>query len=84
MREKDEMKTITPNRISVIAGVFMVLMVNAGSAWANTPGLPIQGTDVATTWDSLYNFLTGLSVFFFILIVGAMLFLFGSIGLALG
>ena len=39
-------------------------------AFAGT--LPIQGTDVAVSWDSLYNFLVWLSVFFFVLVVGAM------------
>jgi cytochrome c oxidase subunit 2 len=34
--------------------------------------LPLQGTDVAVRWDGLYNFLVWLSVFFFILVVGAM------------
>lgn len=36
--------------------------------------LPIQGTDVAGSWDSLYNFLFWLSVFFFILVIGAMVY----------
>jgi cytochrome c oxidase subunit 2 len=36
--------------------------------------LPIQGTIVAGQWDDLYGFLVWLSVFFFILIVGAMLY----------
>jgi cytochrome c oxidase subunit 2 len=40
-------------------------------AYAGT--LPIQGTDVAVKWDMLYDFLVGLSVFFFVLIVGAMI-----------
>ena len=39
-------------------------------AFAGT--LPIQGTDVAIHWDLLYNFLVGLSVVFFVLVVGAM------------
>jgi cytochrome c oxidase subunit II len=37
-------------------------------------GLPLQGSDVAVAWDSLYWFLFWLSVFFFILIVGGMLY----------
>ncbi len=37
--------------------------------------VPIQGTSVATHWDSLYSFLVWLSVFFFILVVGGMLYL---------
>lgn len=36
--------------------------------------LPLQGTDVAARWDSLYNFLVWLSVFFFILVVGGMIY----------
>ncbi len=32
---------------------------------------PIQGSDVAVAWDGLYDFLVYLSIFFFILIVGA-------------
>ena len=36
--------------------------------------VPLQGTEVAARWDSLYSFLVGLSVFFFILVVGAMLY----------
>ncbi len=37
-------------------------------------GLPSQGTDVAVIWDHLYLFLLWLSVFFFILVVGGMLY----------
>ncbi len=36
--------------------------------------VPIQGTVVAARWDSLYDFLMGLSAFFFLLVVGAMLY----------
>ena len=35
--------------------------------------LPIAATDIAVQWDSLYNFLIWLSVFFFVLVVGAMI-----------
>ncbi|MFZ9594925.1 MAG: cytochrome c oxidase subunit II [Bdellovibrionia bacterium] len=35
--------------------------------------VPLQGTDIAVKWDSLYNFLVGLSIFFFILVIGGML-----------
>ena len=37
-------------------------------------GLPTQGSDVAVVWDNLYNFLVWMSVFFFVLVVGAMLY----------
>lgn len=36
-------------------------------------GIPLQGTDVAARWDHLYIFLILLSVFFFVLVVGAMI-----------
>lgn len=36
--------------------------------------VPLQGTEVAARWDSLYSFLLGLSVFFFVLVVGAMFY----------
>ena len=35
--------------------------------------LPIAATDAAVRWDSLYDFLVGLSVFFFVLVIGAMI-----------
>jgi cytochrome c oxidase subunit 2 len=41
-------------------------------AFAGT--LPIQGTDIAAKWDTLYYFLVGISVFFFVLVVGAMIY----------
>ena len=36
--------------------------------------LPIQGTEVAVKWDALYIFLVILSLFFFVLVVGAMVY----------
>src|SRR4051812_12960861 len=36
--------------------------------------IPLQGSEIAARWDSLYNFLVYLSVFFFVLVVGAMLY----------
>ncbi len=45
-------------------------MFNA--AFAGT--IPLQGSEIAARWDSLYNFLIWLSVFFFILVVGAMVY----------
>lgn len=41
-------------------------------AFAGT--LPLQATEVASKWDVLYNFLVSISVFFFILVVGGMIF----------
>ena len=38
-------------------------------------GLPLAASDVARSWDSLWNFVLGASIFFFILIVGGMLYL---------
>lgn len=37
-------------------------------------GLPLQGSDVAVMWDTLYWFLFWLSVFFFVLVIGGMLY----------
>ena len=34
--------------------------------------LPIDGTDIAARWDILYYFLVAISIFFFVLVVGAM------------
>jgi cytochrome c oxidase subunit 2 len=36
--------------------------------------LPLVATDVAGQWDTLYKFLVWISVFFFVLVVGAMLY----------
>jgi cytochrome c oxidase subunit 2 len=36
--------------------------------------IPLAGTEVAARWDHLYGFLIGLSVFFFVLVCGAMLY----------
>lgn len=41
-------------------------------AFAGT--VPIAGTAVAARWDGLWNFLLGLSAFFFVLVVGAMIY----------
>ncbi len=35
---------------------------------------PLQGSDIAVQWDSLYNFLVWLSIFFFVLVVGGMIY----------
>jgi cytochrome c oxidase subunit 2 len=46
-----------------------------GKAYAKAGwGLPLQGTDVAVIWDHLYWFLFWMSVFFFILVVGGMVY----------
>lgn len=37
-------------------------------------GLPLVGSDVARHWDMLYHFLTWLSIVFFIIVVGAMIY----------
>ncbi|MCM2324749.1 MAG: hypothetical protein NDJ90_15930, partial [Oligoflexia bacterium] len=36
--------------------------------------LPPQASELAGSWDSLYNFLVWLSVFFFVLVVGGMIY----------
>lgn len=36
--------------------------------------IPIQGSEVAPYWDGLYGFLVWLSVFFFVLVVGGMIY----------
>jgi cytochrome c oxidase subunit 2 len=36
--------------------------------------LPIAATDAAVSWDALYNFLIWISIFFFVLVVGAMIY----------
>jgi cytochrome c oxidase subunit 2 len=41
-------------------------------AYAGT--LPLQGTEIAAQWDSLYWFMVALSVFFFVLVVGGMIY----------
>ncbi len=42
-------------------------------AWAGG-SLPLQGSTLASSWDHLYLFLVWISVFFFILVVGAMIY----------
>jgi len=37
-------------------------------------GLPLQGSDVAVAWDSLYWFLFWISALFFVLVVGGMIY----------
>jgi cytochrome c oxidase subunit 2 len=36
--------------------------------------IPLQGSEIAVRWDSLYHFLVNISIFFFVLVVGAMLY----------
>lgn len=45
-----------------------------GKMYSKGWGLPIQGSDVAVMWDHLYWFLFWLSVFFFVLVVGGMIY----------
>jgi cytochrome c oxidase subunit 2 len=52
-------------------GAFVGMLLLQSQAFANM--LPLQGTDVSVRWDHLYEFLLWLSVFFFVLVVGAML-----------
>jgi cytochrome c oxidase subunit 2 len=54
----------------IFAGALAALWM-PGSAFADA--LPLRGTDVAARWDHLYDFLLWLSVFFFVLVVGAMI-----------
>jgi cytochrome c oxidase subunit 2 len=49
------------------------LLLSTSLAFAGG-GVPLQGTDAAVRWDNLYHFLVWLSVFFFVLVVGAMLY----------
>lgn len=44
------------------------------NAYAGSWTLPMQATQAAKSWDGLYWFLTGLSLFFFVLVVGLMLY----------
>ena len=67
------MKNVSKSLWISLALMLLVTTV-AEFASANTPGLPIRGTDIATKWDALYNFLVALSIFFFVLVIGAMLF----------
>jgi cytochrome c oxidase subunit 2 len=41
---------------------------------ARASTLPLQATDVARSWDQLYFFMVWLSVFFFVLVVGGMIY----------
>jgi cytochrome c oxidase subunit 2 len=57
-------------------GLFLAVILgglSASVAFASSD-LPLQGSDVAVRWDNLYNFLLWLSVFFFVLVVGAMIY----------
>jgi cytochrome c oxidase subunit 2 len=47
----------------------------ATSAVSGSSSLPLQGTQVAAQWDQLYWFLVLLSAFFFVLVVGGMIYL---------
>ncbi len=47
-------------------------MLNTG--YKQSFSLPLQGSDVAVAWDGLYWFLMALSVFFFVLVIGGMIY----------
>ncbi|MBL7716642.1 MAG: cytochrome c oxidase subunit II [Bdellovibrionales bacterium] len=51
-----------------------ILKFLTNSAYAFNGHLPIQATEVAKSWDDLWWFLVWLSVFFFILCVGGMIY----------
>lgn len=67
------MENVTVKKIhSSVLSLLLGLMVSVQAFAYETK--PIQGSDIATAWDSLYDFLVYLSVFFFILIVGAVVY----------
>src|SRR6201996_15898 len=41
---------------------------------AHAAVLPIAATDAAVSWNALYDFLIWISIFFFVLVVGAMIY----------
>lgn len=51
----------------------VLLMISTAMAGTSSH-LPLQGSDIAESWDKLYLFLVWLSVFFFILVCGLMLY----------
>jgi cytochrome c oxidase subunit 2 len=59
------------NKVMLALG-WLALAVSGNALALET--LPIQGSDVATSWDGLYNFLVYLSIFFFILVMGAVVY----------
>ena len=74
-RELVETMMMKNKMAGLLAALVMgVIGLSMEAAFADTPGLPIQATDIATQWDTLYNFLVGLSIFFFVLVIGAMLY----------
>lgn len=54
---------------------FVLSQVALGAHAAFAGHIPMAATDVAASWDSLYIFLIALSTFFFVLVVGGMLYL---------
>ena len=62
------------SRIRLLLSVLLLGFVSSIATQAHAGGLPMQGSDVAVMWDHLYNFLLWLSVFFFILVVGGMIY----------
>jgi cytochrome c oxidase subunit 2 len=51
-----------------------LFLLGIGEAFAEFKHLPLRGTDIATRWDHLYLFLVYLSIFFFVLICGGMIY----------
>jgi cytochrome c oxidase subunit 2 len=56
-------------------GIGLGLVYGLGVSVARAGTLPISATEAAEKWDVLYWFLVALSAFFFVLVVGGMLYL---------
>lgn len=54
--------------------MLIAIAMQLGEKWLMAASIPIQGTEVATRWDSLYYFLFWLSWLTFILVIGGMCF----------
>ena len=57
--------------MTIISWFLNILLVRNSFADGH---LPLQGSDIAAKWDMLYMFLVWLSVFFFVLVVGGMIY----------
>ena len=53
---------------------WLLSLISTNAFAASSGHLPLQGSEVAVKWDALYMFLVWLSVFFFILVVGGMMY----------